>query len=85
MSPFGEFHIYYRGTLTVAGDIINGYPQYVPEPTTMALLAVGAMTRRAPPGTWRRRKGTAMTPRTRLLETARGRRIIDVREELADL
>ena len=43
MSPFGEFHIYYRGTLTVAGDIINGYPQYVPEPATMALLAVGAM------------------------------------------
>ena len=39
MSPFGEFHIYYRGTLTVAGDIINGYPQYVPEPATMVLLA----------------------------------------------
>ena len=42
MNPFLDFHVYYRGTLTVEGEIINGYPEYVPEPGTLTLLAAGA-------------------------------------------
>ncbi len=37
-------HVYYDGTLIANGQIFNGSPQYIPEPATLAMLAVLALS-----------------------------------------